>query len=313
LSATFVDVSGSRSRFAFWVFLPVLVASSCAVFPDEAILPISAQAGDGSGSTSGSTSSLGGRDILAGSGGETETPITMGGVSGLGGGASFPAGAGGVDPEPVAGAGGTSTMGGAPDPGGGAPGCDNLQKRTLPVTSDTWIEQAKPGSTHGQDALLSLVGAPGAEERLLLVLPVPARPDGVVLLRATLQLTVEVNEDASLAERQLSLHLLTQDYVEDKASWTNYSNGASKKWAALGGDFAPAAAADATFASSTSTGPLNFDVTAAVEQALGATAVPLSVIILESGIVPAAPAKLAFASAEGDATGPSLVVEFCPP
>lgn len=305
LGARFVNVSGSRSRFAFLAFAGLLLAVSCAVFPDEAILP--AAAGAGSGSTSGSSSSAGSADVLAGNGGEQGGP---GGSNGAGG-MSDVAGAGGVPVEPMGGAGGAATTGGAPGPGGGAGGCGDTQERVVLVTEDTWIDEAKPSTTHGIDKQLSLVGGAGGERRVLLVLPLPAKPAGSELLKATFLVTVEGNADASLAARQLGLHTLTQAFAESRATWLNYDNGGGKKWVTAGGDFG-AEFATATLPSNSLTGVLSFDVTTAVDMAWASQAVPLPVIILESGNVPTAPAELAFGSAEGDA-GLSLVLQYCQP
>jgi hypothetical protein len=222
--------------------------------------------------------------------------------------------------EPIGGGGGAPAMGGAsstggaPDPGGGVPGCGGAetQKRVVLVTADTWIDENKPSNTHGTDKHLSLVGGAGVEQRVLLVLSLPVRPAGVELVKATLLINVEGNADASLSARQLGLHPLTQAFNANRATWVNYDNGGSKKWTTAGGDFA-AEVATATLASSSATGVLSFDLTAAVEMASGSQPVPLPVIILESGNVPMAPAELAFGSAEGDASGPSLVLEYCQP
>lgn len=309
-------VSGFRQRFAFFAFAAILSGVSCAVFPDEAILPIAA-AGSSSGSTSGNAASGGSEDGLAGNGGDGPT---KGGVSGASSGSSSGgsvdvAGAGGAGPDPVAGAGGsgsTATMGGAPDPGGGAPGCDKPMQRVASVNVDTYIDQTKESANHASDDPLLLVGGAGSERRVLLNMPpLASRPPGAVLLRAVLELTVQSNEDAAASARQLTAYQLTQTFIEGRVNWTNYGNGASRKWAVPGGDIG-AELATTTLSSSTGTGKLSFDVTSAVEKAL-AEGVPLPVIIVETGAVPAGAATLALRSAEADADKPSLIVDFCTP
>jgi hypothetical protein len=131
-------------------------------------------------------------------------------------------------------------------------------------------------------------------------------------VKATLLLDVVGNADASLAARQVGLHVLAREFAENRASWLNYDSGAGKKWVVPGGDFG-SEVASATFPAGSATGVLSFDVSQAVDMAWQPLAVPLPVLLLESGTVPATPAELAFGSAEGDASGPSLILEFCSP
>jgi len=180
------------------------------------------------------------------------------------------------------------------------------------VTEDTWIESAKPGTAHGNDKLLSVVGG-GQERRALFQLPLPGVGPGTTLLKATLVLHLLANADAGLAKRQLRVYRLERDVNEAKTTWNNWGNGGSAKWNLLGGDFGPALA-QAALPAGPSDGTLTFNVTAAVRAALAAQPVPLPLILLETSAPPPPPAELAFSSREGDAsTIPGLILDYCQP
>jgi len=222
-----------------------------------------------------------------------------GGAPAMGGAAAL-AGAGGEATGAAAGAGGA----------GGAP-CLNPEQQVVAITADTWIEAAKPGTAHGSDTLLSVDGG-AAERRALLQLTLPAAT-GKVLSRARLVLQLQANADGALASRQLGLHELVQAVSESRTTWTNYGNGGSRKWTVAGGDFGDEISA-ATLPAGTASGALTFEVTVPIRKIIVATPIPLSVIVIESGPVPAAPAELAFTSREGDALGvPTLLLDYCDP
>jgi hypothetical protein len=268
--------------------LGLVAAGSCAVFPDQATLPERAVVGGTAGSAGEAFAAQ------AGTGGHGGSDVTSGGAAGAGG----LTGAGGVD-TPVGGA------------GGQAP-CLNPQQQVVAVTADTWIESARPGTGHGNDVVLSVVGGTN-ERRALLALTLPAVPSGAILRKATFALHLQANADASLVARRFGLRRLTRDLNEARATWNNYSNGAVRKWTTPGGDFG-VELSSASVRAETSNGALTFDVTEPIRTALGAQAVLLSVIVLETGPIPAPPAELAFTSREGDASGmPALILEYCQP
>lgn len=288
----------SSQRLLLWSSLMILTvhAGSCAVFPDEAVLPAS-NGGDPSGG--------GGSDAQAGATGDAGGP---------GGGATDSGGVGGAAGAGVGGGGSGSVVGpsaGAAGEGGaGVANCDDPQQTVVTVTEDTWIGAAKASVNHGLDKQLFVDG--GADERrTLLRVEVPEAAAGAWLTKATLVLNLESNEDAMLVERQLGLHRLTKEFVGSKATWINFTNG-QNEWTAPGGDYG-AILAEATLRAGMSSGSLSFDVTKALRSVYSAQAVPLGLIIRESGAPPVAAAALAFTSAEGDASDPSLVIDFCLP
>jgi len=64
----------------------------------------------------------------------------------------------------------------------------------------------------------------------------------------------------------------------------------------------------------TSSGTLAFEVTVPIRKIIGGAAIPLSVIVLEAGPTPTAPAALAFTAREGDALDvPALLLDYCDP
>ena len=265
------------------------------MFPDQAVLPSGASAGSAS---AGSANSAG--SASAGAGGDDATP----GGSGTGGVAAGAGGAGGTT-EPSGGAG--ADAGGA----GGTPSCDDPQTTPVTLSADSWIDASNPGAGNGSATTLSVVGG-AAEHRALLSLSLPVPPPGAFLLRATLRLQLQTNADATLASRQLGLHRLQRQFVENRASWTNWSNGQPGKWSEPGGDFGELQA-QATVAPGTAAGPVEFDITPLVALEASTQPVPLSLIVLELGSAPAAPAALAFTSREGDASAPVLLIDYCAP
>lgn len=261
------------------------------MFPDEAVLPAgSPSGGDGAGPSS------------AGQAGEP--PLMNGGAAGAG----ESGGAAGDSPTASGGAGGTATGG---EGGAGEPSCDQPERRVVGAASDTWIEAKKEAATHGPDKQLFVAG--GADERrALLQVNLPAASDGAWLIKATLTLNLEANEDAMRAARRLSVHRVTQPFVENRTTWLNF-NTADQTWDAPGGDFELQPLGSALLPEETAEGPVSFDVTEALASLVSSQSVPLSLIILETGTLPDPPSALAFTSTEGDASDPSLVIEFCAP
>lgn len=287
-------------RSVRFVLPPVVLlvwAVSCAVFPDEAVLPSNGEtplggAGDGhAGQAGGGVSGAGVAAGGSGTGGGGGLPPTEGG-----------AGAGGAAGNNVGARGGEA----------GAPGCEAPTARAATLSADTWIEADQKIAQHEDDVVLRVSG--GVEEsRALLRFSIPAYPEGTQLLKATLVLAVESNDDEMLAERLFTLHELEQHFVADRTSWTNWSNGSSGKWMQEGGDFGPELASSG-IPGGTMTGTVSFDVSDKVRSLIAPTAVPLSLILLEAGESPPAPAEVAFTAAEGDdSKQPSLQLELCLP
>jgi hypothetical protein len=241
----------------------------------------------------GTAGELGGSDSTGGTGG---TPVTTGGSGG---------------------AAGSSNGGGAgTDPSGGAAGaieptCDAPEQTVVAVTADTWIDFAKPNAGHGNDKTLSVVGG-AAERRALVALTLPALPDGSSLIKGSLTLHLESNEDSTLAGRRLGLHQLTHEFVEGQANWDNWKNGVGGEWTTKGGDFGPILS-NARLLAGTSEGPLIFDLTQFLGPLISEQPVTLSLIVMEVGAVPAESSGLTFTSSEAAASVPALVLDYCPP
>jgi hypothetical protein len=277
-------VSSLRARKVSLLSLLVAWAASCAVFPDEAVLPEEVHAGDAGAS---------GAVVEAGAG--AGAAMATGPAGGVGGVPSVEAGA----PPALAGA------------GGAEPVCSQLQQVLSVPTADTWIDAARPSTGHGPDDRLFVVGGT-AERRALLQFTLPAAVPGATLLRATITLQLASNDDVSLAERVLEMSLLEQQVDEGRTTWNNWGNGASRRWSLPGGDFGPALAF-ATLPALSMSGEVEFDVTALAADAFSATAVPLPLIVREVGAPPTPPAELAFTSRQGDASKvPELLIEYCP-
>lgn len=283
-------MSSSSARKVLLPSLLVVWAASCAVFPDEAVLPAQPEAGAaGQGVEPHAGADGEGGSGVAGLGGSS-----IGGSSGVGG---EPAGGA---PEPVAGG-----------PSGGAPSCTEPRQISRASTGDTWIESAKPKMGHGNDMVLSVTAAGSDEQRALLAFSLPAAMAGATLIRATVTLHLEANADATLAERHLEVSQLEQLFQEGAANWENWGNG-NRPWQALGGDLGPTLAS-AVIPASTGSGVVVFDVTSAVAASMSTELVPLPLIVREVGAPPTPPAELAFTSRQGDASRvPELLIEYCP-
>jgi hypothetical protein len=189
--------------------------------------------------------------------------------------------------------------------------CEAPQQRVIRLTADTWIDAAKPSTTHGNDGQLFVVGGAG-ERRALLQLTLPEAAAGAWLIKASLILSLESNADATSAERRLALHRLSRSFVENRATWLNFGNGVDGEWDTPGGDFGLLELAGAVLPAKTAQDSLTFDLTDGLRKVFTEQAVPLSLVVLEVGSVPPASAELAFTSRDGDA-GPSLVIDLCPP
>jgi hypothetical protein len=226
---------------------------------------------------------------------------------------------GGAPGQPSAGAAGSTTPAGGtagqPNGGSGTAGsiatCANPQSERVAVDGDTWIGAAKPQLNHGKEKQL-LVAAGAEEERLLVSLSLPATPAGSALRQAKLRFHLESNADAVLSQRRLGVHRLLQALDEARATWLNWGKN-TEKWDLEGGDFG-VELAHVTLAAGTSSGNVDFDVTAAIAKLQGPAAIPLSLIVLESSPARPAPAELAFTSREGNASQiPELLLEYCDP
>ena len=304
MSARFVGVLSRQKRAKGLASLGVVAALSCSVFPDQATLPKHVVAGSGgsAGGPSAPQAGMGGNPVgglaQAGTGVGAAVAAGAGGASALGGAPGTLAGAAGE----AAGAGGAAPL----------PCVSPEQEVVLAPTADTWIEAARPSTGHGTDVLLSVLGG-SDERRALLQITLPAAPAGKQLSRARLVLELQQNADVTLAARSLGLEELGQAVSETQTTWLNYDKGGSHRWMLAGGDVV-AELATATLRAGTASGALTFEVTVPIRKIVGAAAIPLSLIVIEKGPTPAAPAELAFASREGDALGvPTLILDYCDP
>jgi hypothetical protein len=126
-------------------------------------------------------------------------------------------------------------------------------------------------------------------------------------------LRLESNADVGLSARRLGLHQLEQPLDAARATWTNYGSGGTHRWVTPGGDYG-VEVGHADVDAATKTGLVTFDVTASVSQSVGATEIPLSLIVLESGTARPAPAELAFVSAKGETADiPRVILLYCDP
>jgi hypothetical protein len=278
-------------------------SGSCAVFPDDAVLP-------GSATLAGS----GGDPMPIGAAGAPD--MGDGGVASSGGrGGSDSAGAslGGSAGASLGGSAGTS-LGGASDGGEGGraePTCEDPVDEVVPVLLDTWIDQASPKSSHGSDTALSVVGG-GAQRRALLQLTLPVFPQGAALLESSLELYLETNADPTLVERSLALHRLLHPISESKTNWDQFVNGSNGDWATGGGDFA-AEAGKLTVPASTTMGALLSDAAPALAPVF-ASGFEVSLIVRELSVPDSVPAELRFTSRQGAAArAPKLHLRYCPP
>jgi hypothetical protein len=291
-----VPVPVPRPRLVFLPILATAYAVSCAVFPDEAVLPATSNTdlgGGGSGEAAGTTADAG--EPVTSMGGVAQT----GGVAGLAG--AGDAAAGGVI-EPSAGATGEGGASGAT--------CESPKQAVVVITEDTWIDADKQTSTHGEDQQLS-VEAGATERRALLLVGLPSAVPGAWLIKGSLVLNLESNADKTFAERWLGLYVLSKPFIEGKATWLKVGNG-NNEWASAGGDFGPLIAG-AKLEAGRANGSLTFDVTKPLAEVYSTQPVPVGLIIIEVGGARPAPATLAFTSAEGDASKPTLVIEYCEP
>jgi hypothetical protein len=263
------------------------------VFPDTAVLPLRGAGGANAGASNGGAPPDG--STLAAAAGAA---LSVGGMPDSSAGSSQ-AGA------PVEGGAGGSS-------GASAASCAAPQQLAVKTTLDTWIEAKSPNSTHGSDAQLSVLGG-GSERRALLGFVLPAAPAGALLLGATLHLRLESNADVTHAARSLAVNELLREASPARATWLNYGSGASRRWTLAGGDFG-AALTLTPLPAEKAAGPVVFDVTELARSAFAAQSPALGLIVREVGLVPSAPAELAFTSSEGDASStPSLVIEYCLP
>ena len=293
MSARFVVVQSRRLRLMGLSSLGLATVFSCSVFPDHATLsPLEGSGGD----------SVAGADSVSHAGDGAGAPAAAGGGGTTsGGGAPAAAGVGG------------ELVGGDAGAGGAAPApCVNLEQQRVTTTADTWIDAAKPKNGHGAETTLSVV-AGAAERRALLGFMLPAVPTGKALNRARLVLHLETNADVNLEARRLGLHQLTQEVSEPSATWLNFDNGNMGKWASAGGDYGAELAA-VMLPVGMSNGSVTFELSEPARQLISTRPIPLWLIVLEKSSPATAPAELAFASREGDASSiPALILDYCDP
>lgn len=278
------------------------------MFPDEATLPAhpsrdAGAAGEGTPDTGGSGGTGAGN-----AGGVAQLPEAGAGAtsSNQGGATTADGGAAGQPGLAGAGAGADAGAGGA-----GEPPCLNPQTVKVVAQTDTWIGSAKPDNNHGSDKMLSVVAGTD-EHRALIALTLPQALAGLQFHRALLRFHLESNADAGLASRRLAVHRLSQSLDEGRATW-NVFGKKTDVWQTPGGDFG-GAWDSATVPAGTATGNIDFDVTASVAKLLGATAIPLSLLVRETSAARPGPAELAFTSTEGNASQlPELSLEYCEP
>lgn len=289
------------------VFIGLLAASSCAVFPDEAVLPGAvAVAGSGGTESAGEGGlaghsdispragmSSGGTEMTAGSGGDLST-------GGSSGGSAF-AGAGGALLE-TGGAGGAG-----PEPGN----CDAPVLTTVPVDIDLWVNAAKDDTNYGKDKLVYVAGGTDAR-RTMLQFTLPPAPSVGTLLKAELRLHLESNADTTTAARTLGASVLLHDINQTRTTWLHYGKN-NELWNAGGGDLVEELA-QGTVPAKTVSGTVSMDATVALGKRLTSGPVTLAVVVLEIGPTPSSPAELAFTAWEGNASeSATLVLSYCQP
>jgi hypothetical protein len=186
----------------------------------------------------------------------------------------------------------------------------NPQTVRVVADYDTWIGSGKPNNNHGSDKVLDVVA--GADEhRALVALMVPQKLLGAELRRARLRLHLVSNADVALAERTLGVHQLLKEFEEGRATWNE--NVKSTAWTNPGGDYGKLLDS-ARLDAGTSSGNVDFNLTSSIAPLLGATAIPLSLIVLESSAARPPFAELAFGATEGNASlFPELLLDYCDP
>jgi hypothetical protein len=181
----------------------------------------------------------------------------------------------------------------------------------VPVSADTWIDEARPSSQHGGEVTLFVSGA-AEERRALLAFSVPD-PGSKVVVRAVLIVELVANHDLTRAERALRVFPLSGTFDEASASWRRRQStgGNDGNWLTDGGDVGDESALS-VLPEGTAAGPLTFDVTALMA-ASEPSANPLALLVLESSASPAAPAELEFGARESPGESASLELEYCEP
>jgi hypothetical protein len=181
----------------------------------------------------------------------------------------------------------------------------------VPVSADTWIDEARQTSQHGGEETFFVSGAI-EERRALLAFSIPD-PGSRVVARAVLVLELVANHDLTRAERTLRVFPLSGTFDEASASWRRRqsSGGNDARWLTDGGDVGEESA-PAVLPEGTAAGRLTFDVTALMA-ASEPSADPLALLVLESSAPPAAPAELEFGARESPGESASLELEYCEP
>jgi hypothetical protein len=296
-------------RLSGHCFVVTALVVACSVFPDEALLPT--QGAAGSGTEGGAPSEAGSSGMGAAARAGESSVVPLGGTASAGGSAGSSAGgSAGSSPHVEGGETGQAGAGAAP-----AEVCAAPQELTERTNLDLWIGASEPTTNHGGEHLLQVSG--GADERrALFALTVPAAAPGQRLLRAEILLELESNADATLAPRQLGLHLQTplRAVSEGKATWVQWGTNKNKDvWDTAGGDLSELVTST-DIPAGTSRGVVRFDVTAAVASVLGPQPSLYGLVVLELGAAPPAPAALAFTSREGnDSVSAALRLRYCQP
>lgn len=273
-----------RPPSLFSLLAAATVGSSCAVFPDEAVLPTHQGDEIGVGGDDPGHAGAPGLDAGAGAGGDDATTT---------GSAPFHAPSGGA---------------GSSSGAGGEQACRSSRTVPVIVESDAWIDAAEPNARHGDDATL-FVMAGAAERRALFAATLPDSARPARLVRATFVLHLQSNADPNLAMRELELHRLDTAFSEARTSWLRYDNG--DKWQQAGGDFEPTAWSAVLLPAGTERGVVSFELTDALGESTPSSPVTLAWLVLETPR-DASRGELSFASADQDIDErPMLLLEYC--
>jgi hypothetical protein len=285
------DVIFSRSHLLATLLVVATIGSSCAVFPDRAVLPTHEDDDDdmAAGGSFDGEHGFAGAEGAIGQGGSLGETMSVAGA---------PVGASlGVEAETSAGAGGQPAT----------RACHNPRTVRVPVVADTWIDAADRNARHGSEPVLSIM-AGDAERRALFAFTVPPLPDGSVLEHAAFLLNLHGNADPARVLRSLRLYHLDTSFVETLASWMRSDKGS--KWQLAGGDFGDEAAR-AIVPPGTTRGVVTFDITPAIG-AITAGPATLEWIVLETDGNGSSGGELSFSSKDQDAIEPpTLVLEYC--
>lgn len=179
--------------------------------------PLSFEASGGRGAAGG-----GGAGAASGGGVAGEGGRSSGGFGGVGGNGGAVGGAGGFG-----GAGGNAGAGGAPLT---LVFGENSTDDVMGVTADTYIEEATPTNTNGDDGDIEIDGGAGAVKNALLRFDLSALPGSATVVDATLRLHTPSTTGSS--PELFSIFVVLEPWSEADASWLNRT--ATDAWAAAG-------------------------------------------------------------------------------